>query len=316
MEILPFSREYISAAAALFVENFSRQCLLTPGLPADLLDRGRVEQMLTGAFGPVSGLVAVEDGRFLGYLGWFLVEHFRATNRKAAYVPEWGHACLSQGKTGTYPALYRAAGMRWSEAGCQTHAITVLACDKAAERAWYWNGFGLAVVDGIRPMRALKSARQPRLVIRQALPADAGAIAQLDADHAQHYTRSPIFMAPRAARTAAENLEFLSRPKNSLWLAEDGEQLAGFMRFEGYDFDSAAMLESDDGIMISGAYIRPAYRAQKLATALLDAALRDYQSRGFQYCGVNFESFNPEATAFWLRHFDPVCYSLMRIPEA
>ena len=47
----------------------------------------------------------------------------------------------------------------------------------------------------------------------------------------------------------------------------------------------------------------------------LDAALRDYADQGFTCCAVNFESFNPEAALFWPRYFDPVCYSLTRIPE-
>jgi len=31
---------------------------------------------------------------------------------------------------------------------------------------------------------------------------------------------------------------------------------------------------------------------------------------------LDFESFNPQARSFWLRYFQPVAYSLMRIPEA
>ena len=45
-------------------------------------------------------------------------------------------------------------------------------------------------------------------------------------------------------------------------------------------------------------------------------ALRHYAGEGVTTCAVDFEAFNPEATAFWLRHFTPVCFSLMRVPEA
>jgi hypothetical protein len=48
---------------------------------------------------------------------------------------------------------------------------------------------------------------------------------------------------------------------------------------------------------------------------MLDAALRDYAARDFRRCSVDFESFNPEAAAFWLRYFEPVCYSVLRVPE-
>jgi GNAT superfamily N-acetyltransferase len=67
--------------------------------------------------------------------------------------------------------------------------------------------------------------------------------------------------------------------------------------------------------MISGAYVRPAYRGQHVETALLDAALRDYQGLGFTSCAVNFESFNPEAVSFWMKCLEPVCISMTRVSE-
>jgi GNAT superfamily N-acetyltransferase len=123
-------------------------------------------------------------------------------------------------------------------------------------------------------------------------------------------------MPLRAGRDAAEHAVFLSRPKNSIWLALDGEVLAGFIRYEGYDFDGVAIIESEDAVTITGAYVRPAYRGQRVAVALLDAALRDYHARGFKFCAVNFESFNPEAASFWMKYFEPVCFSVLRVPEA
>jgi hypothetical protein len=58
------------------------------------------------------------------------------------------------------------------------------------------------------------------------------------------------------------------------------------------------------------------YRGRKAAVALLDAALRDYADRGLTCCAVNFESFNPEAASFWMKYFDPVGLSVMRVPES
>lgn len=31
---------------------------------------------------------------------------------------------------------------------------------------------------------------------------------------------------------------------------------------------------------------------------------------------VDFEAVNPEATAFWMGYFTPICHSLMRVPES
>jgi GNAT superfamily N-acetyltransferase len=316
VEISQFRKEHIPEAAALFVQNYRRLRLAVPVLPDLMEDQRHVEEMLATCFDPSSGIVAWEQDRLVGYVCWFLVERFRETERKGAYVPEWGHGCVEDNQEQIIRAMYRAAGESWAAAGCQVHAITLLADDGSAEKAWFWNGFGLTVVDAIRPMNSLQTTSNSNLLICKATQDDVEALTELDKEHWKHYSRSPIFMPPRPGKSLDENIEFLSRPKNSIWIAWDGNVLAGFIRYEGYDFDSAAILESEDGITITGAYVRPAYRGQKVAVALLDAALRDYQARGLKYCAVNFESFNPEAASFWMKYFKPVCFSLLRVPES
>jgi len=315
VEISQFHNGHRPGAAALFVQNYKSLRAVIPALPAVMEDQAHIEEMLAVCFDTSSGIVALEHGRLVGYLCWFLVDRFRATERRGAYVPEWGHGCVDENKARIIRAMYRAAGEIWAAAGCQVHAITLLANDHSAEKAWFWNGFGLTVVDAIRPMGSLQEPPKMSLDLRKAVPADAKSLTELDQEHWSHYSSSPIFMTPRQGKSPDENLEFLSCSKNSVWVALDGEEIIGFIRYEGYDFDSAAILESEDGITITGAYVRPAYRGQKVAVALLDAALRDYRARGLKYCAVNFESFNPEAASFWLKYFEPVCFSLLRVPE-
>lgn len=316
MEIRRFQKEYVAEAAQLFCENYRRQRSDAPELPAHLADPSNVQEMLSRCFSPETGIVALNEGRLAGYLTWFVVDRFREAGRRGAYVPEWGHAALSAESTRIYQALYRAAGEDWCRADCQVHAITLLAVDEPAAHAWYWNGFGLTVVDAIRPMKPLGVSAPAGFTIRKAVPGDAKAIASIDREHWSHYARSPIFMVPQTARSAADNVRFLSQDGNSIWLALDGGQIEGFLRCSGSDFDGAAILESDEGITITGAYVRPAYRGQGIASGLLDAVLHDYEAQGRRYCAVNFESFNPEAVSFWMKYFQPVCHSLLRVPEA
>ncbi|MBK8905297.1 MAG: GNAT family N-acetyltransferase [Anaerolineaceae bacterium] len=316
MKITKFHREHVVEAAALFVENYRRQRQIVPVLPGLMAEVVPVAERLTRLLDVSSGVVAVENGRLLGYLAWYLVPNFRDTPRRGAYVPEWGHATVDDGKTAIYRALYRAAAGQWAAAGCQVHAITLLAHDQEAERAWFWHGFGLTVLDAVRPVRPLNTLPQTALHIRQATVEDAAALTALDAEHWQHYSQPPILMTARTGLNEAGNIAFLSRRKNSVWLACDGEHLAGFIRCDGYDFDGVAIVESDRTAAITGAYVRPAYRGQRAAPAMLDAALRHYESLGFTCCALNFESFNPEATLFWLNYFEPVCHSVLRVPEA
>jgi GNAT superfamily N-acetyltransferase len=315
MEISSLRREYILQAATLFVAGCKKQRLATPSLSDRLEDVGRVAAMLDRLLDSCPGIAALQDGRLVGYMGWYIADHFRGTDRKGAYCPEWGHSSVEEAKPEIYRAMYRAAAAQWAAAGCQVHAVTLLAQDRTAEQVWFWNGFGLTVVDGVRPMRPLDRPCTTTVSIRKATQADAPILAILDAEHCRHYTASPVFMPPPHNNDAAEFAEFLSRPQNSVWLAMDGEVPVGFIRYDGYDSDGVEIVVSEATVYITGAYVRPAYRGRKVGAALLDAASRDYASRGFTCCAVNFESFNPEAASFWMRYFEPVCLSVLRVPE-
>lgn len=311
MELIAFTNEWIPAAAQLFRRDFNRQRQLTPALPDRMAEPGQVEARLQNML----GVAAVQDGRLLGYLCWFIVEQFRGANRRGAYCPEWGHACQDENLPRIYQGLYRAASERWEAGGCQVHAITLLAQDRAAERAWFWNGFGLTVVDGVRWVRPLEGTIRTPLIVRKAISEEGKLLSDLDAEHVLHYQRSPIFMTPRFGSSPQETAAFLASPRNSIWAAWDGDVPVGFIRFDGNEFDGASILEAEQGVCITGAYFRPNYRGQHAAAALLDAAMRDFSRQGLAYCAVNFESFNPEAASFWMKYFEPVCYSVLRVPE-
>lgn len=311
MEITSFQPNYLPEMAALFVASLHRLRQSVPILPDTLEAPEQVMPRLRDWF-RAPGIVALDAGKVVGYLNWFIVDQFRGTERRGAYVPEWGHAASDPL---VYRAMYRSAAALWREAGCQVHALSLLAHDDAAVNVWFWNNFGLTVVDAIRPIQPLDVAPSPGIEIRKAGASDIDALCALEIEHAHHYAEPPIQMAAYEPHTAAELEAFMREPHNSLWLALDGDNYAGYMRFEPNGDGACAIVDAPDKIANTGAFVRPAYRGRKLAPALLDAALRDYAAQGFTRCSVDFESFNPEAANFWLRYFSPVCYALTRIPE-
>jgi GNAT superfamily N-acetyltransferase len=306
IEILPFQKDHLADAAALFIQNFVRLRQQIPILPDHMTDPASVMPKLDWLITKYPSVVALDKGRLVGYLGAMFLDHFRGTDRRAAYSPEWGHAALAGSKPDIYRSLYRAASAHWS--GCQVHAITLLSHDSETEKTWFWNGFGLTVVDAIRSMAPIQNATS--LTIRRATLDDVAILVTLEAEHWQHYSQPPVFMAASHAADAEAITELIEH--HSAWLAFQGNDPVGYMRFEEAE---TAVLESDTTIANTGAYIRPAYRGQRVAVALLNAALLHYTERGFERCAVDFESFNPEAATFWLKHFEPVCLSVLRVPE-
>jgi ribosomal protein S18 acetylase RimI-like enzyme len=315
MDIYTLPAEWFPSAARIFVEQYRRLRVAIPCLPERMTEIDEVLGKLRWLSTRQPILAAVENGRLLGYLGGLIIPHFRETDRTGAFVPEWAHGALEGRKQKVYRALYRAAAEGWSERDCSVHAITLLANDGEGERAWYWSGFGLSVVDAIRPADPLKPQPVTDLTIRQATADDATRLAELEAEHWQHYTQPPVFMSPQQPDDAAGFRDFLNEPGSSAWLALDGDRSAGFLRFQGTGEGSASVMEAEDDFHCTGAYMRPEYRGRRAAPALLDAAIAAYAEHGYTRCSVDFEAFNPEAADFWMRYFSPVCFSLMRIPE-
>ena len=315
MELHPFSLSYLPAAVELFRQNFRLLRQSVPALPPTLDDPALISSNLSRLLNAHPGVVAVEDGRLVGYLTYMVLDDFRSAGRRAAYCPEWGHAVAASYQGLAYRRMYREAAVDWADQGCQVHAITLLADQADSLQTWFWSGFGMAVVDAVRSMQPLERRSTTRLSIRQAALVDAAALASLEREHCRYYTLSPVFMPLRAGYTEERFRRFLADPGNSIWLALDEDAPVGFLRLDGSENDGADALASTGTIKINGAFIQAAYRGQGANSAMLDAALCHHAGLGKTCCAVDFEAFNPDAMAFWLRHFQPVCLSLMRCPE-
>jgi ribosomal protein S18 acetylase RimI-like enzyme len=314
MQIVPFTTDHLEEAAEHFIHKYKRLRQSIPILPDVMEEKSQITTRLERMVKDQHGIAVIEKDRLVGFLVWYIVADFRSTGRNGAYCPEWGHTAEAGRSAEIYLAMYRHAAQIWAEAECKTHALTYLADDRTLADFLYWNGFGMTAVDAIRPIQfEAKSANA--LTLRKAQIKDAEIVAMLDEEHWRHYSRPPIFMAQQQPNSVANIREFISEPQNNYWLAEAEGIPAGFLRFEGIQAGAAKIVRSDTTIAISGAFTRPQYRGRGAATALLKAALDDYVSQGYERCSVDFESLNPEASAYWLKHFEPVCYSAIRYPE-
>jgi ribosomal protein S18 acetylase RimI-like enzyme len=311
IEVVGFEHEHVAEAAAIFVASLNALRADVPVLPGTM-DAAVIADKL----GDMTGFAAIRDGRVVGYLtSWFPIESFRDTHRVGAYAPEWAHGATGADRVAISRALYRVASTAWMAAGCDVHALTLLAGDDLSIETWFWSGFGMGTVDVIRPASSLGVPAPVGYSVRPAADADAAALAELDVEHHRHYTEPPVFMARRPADDRQAWSTFLAQDGNSVWIAEDEGGPIGFVRFDR-EFGGAEVTASPDGVFIDGAYVRAAHRRRGAAAAMVDAGLRQCAANGITYCALDFEAFNPEAAAFWTRYFTPVCYSVMRVPES
>ena len=173
----------------------------------------------------------------------------------------------------------------------------------------------MIVVDAIRLIEPINAPTPDGISIRKATGDDVAALEQLELEHAQYYRDPPVLMAAYDPPNGQAIRDFIAGADNGYWLALDGDDLLGFMRFEATSDGAAIIVDAPDKIAITGAFIRAERRSKGTGAALLDAALKDYAARGYARCSVDFESFNPAACGFWLKYFTPVRLSVARVPE-
>jgi GNAT superfamily N-acetyltransferase len=311
----PLLLSHLKDAAALFASNFRSLRASVPILPPAFEDPAIVLPKLEHLLEHSAGVAFMDGETLVGYLAWWEVDDFRGAGRRAAYAPVWAHSARREIFSTVYTALYSEASDAWFQQGCAVHALTTLADDAAMHQFWFWNAFGLAVVDAVRPAVPLDAPAPLGLQVRKASPMDAQAMADLEAEHARHYAAPPVLMVPGVPDGLDACAAFLSNPANAVWIALDGDRPVAYLRSEYASHGASEFVQGAGTAAVTGLYTQPGYRGRGAGAALLDAALHDYAAHGYERLSVDFESFNPTATRFWTRYFTPVCYSVIRVPE-
>jgi GNAT superfamily N-acetyltransferase len=89
----------------------------------------------------------------------------------------------------------------------------------------------------------------------------------------------------------------------------DGHILA-YIRAE---FDGETFIRDTPGyIHVKGAFCLPEHRGKGLHDRLLYLLVNKLKSQGYTRLGVDFESINPAANGFWLKHFTAYTHSVVR----
>jgi GNAT superfamily N-acetyltransferase len=163
-------------------------------------------------------------------------------------------------------------------------------------------------------VRDLESAPGPdtNVEIRRAGPQDLQQVKALHEALAQYMAAPPIFLVRARERDRSYYEEWLQNPERAVWLALQDAEAVAFIRQGPASEDASTIIRDDKTTSITGAFTREDARGGGIATALLNRTLAWARAEGYERCAVDFEPMNPLATRFWLRHFQPVCYAVIR----
>jgi GNAT superfamily N-acetyltransferase len=307
LEIVLLRDEHLADAAALVTARYQALREPVPSLPARYEDISSILPLLRDLAGQAPGVVAMRDGRLAGFLLEMVLPEFRG--KRSVYSPEWANVVDGEDGGEIYREMYARLSARWIADGCFIHLIILLAHNRQATDAWHWLGFGLAAVDAIRDLTPVQGTIA-NVEIRRAGLEDVEEAMALDQALHRHLAAAPVFLVDEHGSEFYE--QWLVKSANALWLAYRGGEVVACMGLEPSNPKACYIIRDEKTISITSAFTRESERNQGVATALLNHSLDWARSVGYQRCAVDFEPQNLSAACLWLRHFQPICYSLIR----
>jgi ribosomal protein S18 acetylase RimI-like enzyme len=299
LEIQPFTDEHLDGAAGLLEQRHARHVEAEPLLPAEIDFRAEVEAIF-GADG-TSGVIAIRDGRLVGYLlGALRDENPWGPN---VWVELAGHAVE---EPELVRDLYAAAATTWVEEGRHRHYALVPATDRELVDAWFRLSFGAQHAAGIQETPESVDGAPAGVVARRAVAEDVDAVVRLDQELPRHQELSPVF-APGAAWTNEESREeFLSDvgdPEIGLLVAEVDGQVVSLLAMVPIEKSSmhAGLSRPERAAFLGFAATLPEARGSGAGLALTNAGFDWAREQGYPVVVVDWRETNLLASRFWPR---------------
>jgi GNAT superfamily N-acetyltransferase len=157
-----------------------------------------------------------------------------------------------------------------------------------------------------------KPACEDGLTIRQAGIVDLDEVLRLETALVAHLAASPTYLYGHAPSTRDELAALLADDATAVWLAMRDGRAVAYLLIGPASEGACTIIRDPSTSSITGAFTEPTVRGTGIATALLNRGLAWTRAAGYTRCAVDFETMNPTARRFWLRHFTPVSFALER----
>jgi GNAT superfamily N-acetyltransferase len=309
MEIIPLAEKHLEDAALLVSHRYQRLCDQVAHLPERYVEVTAWVPLLQKIFAAVgTGVAAIQGSRLVGFLTGWQMPSFRG--KRSIYSPEWANGTEVENSANIYEEMYSRLAATWVADKYIAHYISLFPNDFAALRAWHWLGFGMISVDGLRKLEPIRD-EETSVDIRRARPQDIELVIRLREALRQYMKGSPVFLLTEKKNRSYYE-EWLGNPEKVTWLAFLKDEPVAFMMLGPADQDVCTIIVDEQTTSIYAAFTQEKARSKGVATALLDHALMAARASGYERCAVSFEPMNLLATRFWLKYFDPVCFSIVR----
>lgn len=300
----------IDEAVELAIREYKNECTNNKEL-FNKNYRDKLKQLISNIFNSQYGLVAIEEGKIVGYLMFWgpFENHFG--NVKGSFSPLYGSAFGGSNRKKTASLLFENVSKIMIKEGIFSFAICKYAHDKEISESLILNGFGIRCSDAIRVLSKINQLQINSVCRYEEISyKNADVLLELKNGLVRHLNSSPVYF-PNPEFTAKKFAELCEKRKSRFFVAYDaGNKLVGYIEVgnDGETFIS----EDPDVLNICGTYVDSDYRNNSVAKELLNYTMKKLAGEGVKYLGVDCETLNPTALGFWTKHFESYTYSFIR----
>lgn len=307
-EIIELRENHLEDAAALVSSHYVNLCEQNSYLPQSYTQVATLQPLLQNiTHAGCPGVAAIDHGKLVGFLTGWQMPSFRG--KRSTYSPEWANATTSENSQRIYEEMYTRMADIWVAEQYVDHYINLFSNNVQGLKVWYWMNFGMISVDASRGLDALQG--QSDVYIRRADMRDIELVMELHEALRQYMQGTPVYLLTDK-KDRSYYAEWLQNPGKVVWLAFRHDEPVAFMRMGPADDDACTIIYDEKTTSIYAAYTIEKARSEGIATALLDHALEAALTSGYERCAVSFEPMNLLGTRFWLKYFNPVCFSVVR----
>ncbi len=223
------------------------------------------------------GAAAYEGKTMIGFLcGTEPFDHaFGSTDAKGIFSPMGANAAAAQNRADIYAAMYQYVAQKWVKAGAVSHGVCLYAHDEAAQQQFFRYGFGQRCADAVRAMEPISCIQNEKY----------------EKHSYENEELDPETIAQAYPLEVMLNRHYESSP---------------------FFMNRTVTTCQDFCSTFTAAYCLKEHRGKGVIQNLLNYAVNILKKEGYAYLGVDYESLNPTAYAFWQKYFSVYTHGLVR----
>jgi len=311
LKIIDFTENHIEQAKNIAKKNYENERECVSILP-DFIEFPDFSVFVKNGL----GVSAFDENKMVGYLCCYdpYENAFGTANAIGVWSPIHGNGIINCEYKNVFSRMYQKAAKKWVNLKATSHSITFYAHNHSIQNQLYRYGFGLRCIDTIRSMDKIEKNYENKYYISELEHNEFHLIFPIGLLLDEHLSKSPMFM--RYVQDKIEDgheykfAQWQIKEKYRYFVAKDGKTIIAYIKIhdEGENFigDVKNMMH------IHGAYCLPEYRGQGIMENIINFLIKKLGDENNRLLGVDFESFNPTASNFWLKYFTEYTHSVVR----